>query len=68
MNVEELEIKWNKIYLPKSGSYAYNRINGVCLPELNIGVSEKGNRCLILVLPPNSKIEFVGEKKENLET
>lgn len=68
MNVEELEIKWNKIYLPKSGSYAYNRINGLCLPELNIGVSEKGNRCLILVLPPNSKIEFVGEKKENLET
>ena len=68
MNVEELEIKWNKIYLPKSGSYAYNRINGVCLPELNIGVSEKGNRCLILVLPPNSKIDFVGEKKENLET
>tara|TARA_B110000208_G_scaffold190354_1_gene254043 strand:- start:2022 stop:2987 length:966 start_codon:yes stop_codon:yes gene_type:complete len=68
MNVEELEIKWNKIYLPKNGSYAYNRINGVCLPELNIGVSEKGNRCLILVLPPNSKIEFVGEKKENLET
>jgi hypothetical protein len=68
MNVEELEIKWNKIHLPKSGSYAYNRINGVCLPELHIGVSEKGNRCLILVLPPNSKIEFVGEKKENLET
>ena len=68
MNVEQLEIKWNKIHIPKSGSYAYNRIDGVCLPELNIGVSEKGNRCLILVLPPNSKIEFVGAKKENLET
>ena len=68
MNVEQLEIKWNNIPAPKSGSYAYNRINGLCLPELHIGVSEKGNRCLILVLPPNSKIEFVGEKKENLET
>jgi hypothetical protein len=68
MNVEELEIKWNKLKLPKSGSYAYSRIDGICLPELHIGLSEKGNRCLLLVLPPNSKIEFVGEKKENLET
>jgi hypothetical protein len=68
MNVEELEIKWNKIHLPKSGSYTYNRIDGECLPNLHIGLSEKGNRCLILELPPNSKIEFVGEKKENLET
>ena len=68
MNVEELEIKWNKIHLPKRGSYAYNRIDGVCLPDLHIGISEKGNRCLILVLHPKSKIEFIGNKKENLET
>jgi len=68
MNAEELEIKWNNIPLPESGSYAYNRIDGVCLPDLNIGISKKGNRCLILVLPPKSKIEFIGEKKENLET
>ena len=68
MNVEELEIKWNKLKLPINGSYAYSRIDGICLPELHIGLSEKGNRCLLLVLPPNSKIEFVGEKKENLET
>ena len=68
MNVEELEIKWNKLELPKSGSYAYSRIDGTCLPELHIGLSETGNRCLLMVLPPNSKIEFVGAKKENLET
>lgn len=68
MNVEELEIKWNKLQLPKSGSYAYNRIDGICLPELNIGLSNRGNRCLILELPSDSKIEFTGEKKENLET
>lgn len=68
MNVEELEIKWNKLQFPKSGSYAYNRIDGICLPELNIGLSNRGNRCLILELPSDSRIEFIGEKKENLET
>jgi len=68
MNIEELEIKWNKLQLPKTGAYSYSRIDGVCLPDLHIGLSQKGNRCLILVLAPKSKIEFVGEKKENLET
>jgi hypothetical protein len=68
MNVESLENKWSKIQLPQSGSYSYSRIDGLCLPELHVGISDKGNRCLILVLPPDSLIEFIGEKKENLET
>lgn len=68
MNVEDLEQKWNNLLLPQNGSYSYTRIDGQCLPDLHIGISEKGNRCLILVLPPKNKIEFIGEKKENLET
>jgi hypothetical protein len=68
MNVEELELKWNNLPLPKSGLYSYIRIDGECLPELHIGISEKGNRCLIMVLPKNSQIGFIGEKKENLES
>ena len=68
MNVEELELKWSKIELPKTGSYSYTRIDSICLPELHIGLSDRGHRCLILVLPAKTKIEFTGEKKENLET
>ena len=68
MNVEELELKWSELLPPKSGPYSYSRVDSVCLPELHIGLSERVNRCLILVLSPKSKIEFIGEKKENLET
>lgn len=67
MTVEELEHKWSRIKAPKTSSYSYQRIDSICIPEVRIGISyENKNRCLILKLSENKKID-INEEKENLK-
>jgi hypothetical protein len=67
MDGQQIEDKWKAIGLPKNAKFAYQRIDSVCIPELRLGVSFDGNRCLILKL--NSKLKYIFREadKENLK-
>ena len=65
---QELEEKWKIIGLPKNSKYTYQRIDSLCIPELRIGLSSAGNRCVILKLKSKLKFTFHEEEKENLKT
>lgn len=68
MTTIELENKWLSIKTPSTGNYNYQNIDSACLPDLNIGLNDLGNRCLLLVLPNGYNPGFIGERKENITT
>jgi hypothetical protein len=68
MTGQQLEEKWTDIELPKKAKYSYQRIDTLCVPELRVGISVNGNRCLILKLKSDLKFKFDEEEKENLKT
>lgn len=61
-----LEEKWNNITYNGSAIFEFIRIDSVCIPELNIGFNSKLNRCLILELPKESKVDYQSTLKQNL--
>jgi hypothetical protein len=63
-----LENKWMMVPIPPEGSYSSILIDAECMPDLNIGLSGFGNRCLILTLPLDFRVEFLGQKLENILT
>lgn len=69
MTGQELNKKWESILAPKGGGlYARQSININCKPDLMIGVTRGGSRCLLLKLKTKLKFEFREEDKENLKT
>ncbi len=68
MTGQQLEEKWKDIELPKTAKYSYQRIDILCVPELRVGRSVKGNRCVILKMKSDLKFNFADEEKENLRT
>jgi hypothetical protein len=68
MTGQQLEEKWTDIELPKKAKYSYQRIDIHCIPELRVGISFNGNRCLILKLKSDLKFKFEEEEKENIKT
>ena len=63
-----LETKWIMVPIPPIGSYSSILIDANCMPDLNIGLSCFGNRCLILTLPLDFRVDFLGQKLENITT
>ncbi len=61
-----LEEKWNNITHHGKSIFEFKRIDSVCIPELNIGFNSKLNRCLILELPKENKVDFQSTIKQNL--
>ncbi len=57
---------WKTIVHKGEADFEFKRINSICVPELHIGLNSISNRCLILELPTNYKLEFQANKKENL--
>lgn len=68
MTGKQLEDKWKSIVLPIKAKYSYQRFDAQCVPELSVGISINGNRCLILKLKTDLKFKFHEEEKENLKT
>ena len=68
MTGQQIEEKWKDIELPIKAKYSYQRIDVQCVPELRVGISINGNRCLILKLKSDLKFKFHEEEKENLKT
>jgi len=66
MNNIFLEEKWNNITYNGKSIFEFIRIDSICIPELNIGFNSKFNRCLILELPKESKVDFQSTIKQNL--
>jgi hypothetical protein len=63
-----LETKWVMAPIPAQGEYSSLLIDASCTPELNIGLSGYGNRCLILSLPLDFRVDFYEQKLENITT
>jgi len=69
MTGQELNKKWESITAPKGGGlYARQSISTDCKPDLMIGVTRGGGRCLLLKLKSKLKFDFREEDKENLKT
>lgn len=66
MTGQQLEEKWKSIEPPINARYSYKRIDTFCIPELRVGISVDGNRCLILKLKSFFRLDE--EEKENLKT
>ena len=66
MTGQQLEEKWKSIEPPINARYSYQRIDTFCIPELRVGISVNGNRCLILKLKSFFRLDE--EEKENLKT
>lgn len=63
----ELKQKWSGLSEnPVISGFRSLRISADCICELYLGVSSGGNRCLILALPENRRLDFKGVQKENL--
>lgn len=65
MTGQQLEEKWKSIEPPINARYSYKRIDTFCIPELRVGISVDGNRCLILKLKSFFRLDE--EEKENLK-
>lgn len=68
MTAKDLEIKWTKIKAPKSSFYSYQRIDNKSIPNLQVGITSKLNRCVILKLDSKLNFEFKEIDKINLIT
>lgn len=69
MTGQELNKKWESISAPKGGGlYARQTISATCKPDLMIGKTRGGGRCVLLKLKSKLKFEFQEEEKENLKT
>ncbi len=66
MDLSSLNRKWSNLTTPPSSGYESIRIDGVCLPDLFVGINQEVNRCLILEVPSHVDMKFNRLEKENL--
>jgi hypothetical protein len=69
MNPAVLNQRWSELAIPPAGSaFNYIHIDPACIPNLNIGFNEDGNRCVILALPQGYDPSFNPQKRQNITT
>ena len=68
MDTIEIQKKWRMLTAPTTGKLEVLRIDSICKPDLNIGLNDRGNRCVILNLEKTFNSEFIGEEKQNIKT
>ena len=66
MNKEKIEKIWSGITHSGLGGFEYQLLSKNSIPQLNIGLNEKIQRCLILELPSDFIKSFNEIEKENL--
>ena len=67
MEVKDIEKKWQELEGESKTSYTTIRIDGVCVPDLFLGISKENNRCLILEVPKSVKVDFKQPNTKNLK-
>jgi hypothetical protein len=66
MNNQVLEKLWCEIVYEPPSHYVYRRIDTICFSEMNVGLNQKINRCLILELPKVHTVDFQSINRMNL--
>lgn len=61
-----LEAKWASIDARDVSAYRFQRISSESRTEINIGLNERGDRCLILELPKGTEMVFFNRRRQNL--
>jgi hypothetical protein len=66
ISIEELNNKWEALAGPETEKIRSLRINSICVPDLFIGFTPSGSRCLVLRLPERFDADFQSSVKQNL--
>lgn len=66
MNIAELATKWRSLAGPPAEKIRSLRISATCVPDLYVGITPAGQRCLILRLPIGYEADFHSSVKQNL--
>lgn len=64
---ENLDVIWKELNYTGNSEFEFTRIDdGASIPEMNIGLNSKLNRCLLLELPKAHNVDFQTSVKQNL--
>ncbi len=66
IQLEKLEQAWEGLVYTGESEFVFKRIDEVTIPEINIGLNSKFNRCMLLELPEQHKVDFQTMIKKNL--
>jgi len=66
MEIQDLNNKWLLLEGEITGNFKSLRLDSKSIPDLFIGRSVEGNRCLILKLPQGYKADFQSSIRQNL--
>lgn len=66
MDIEEINLKWRTLQSKNSDKVNSLRIDGICIPQLFLGVNKLTQRCLMLKLPEAYSTQIQSSIKQNL--
>ncbi len=67
MTTADLEYIWKHLDYTGNSEFEFTRLDsGISIPEINIGINSKLNRCLLLELPKEHNVDFQTSIKKNL--
>ena len=66
IKLETLESIWEELKYSGKSEFEFKRIDNISIPEINIGLNSKFNRCMLLELPLEHKVDFQTMVKKNL--
>lgn len=67
IRADDLEKIWEKLTYTGDSEFVFRRVDsGESVPEINIGLNSKLNRCLLLELPKIHNVDFQTTVKQNL--
>lgn len=69
MNLEQLRTKWNKLEntVNNDNPWVYLVLDEVCIPNLNIAINSKNNKCILLKIDDSRKQRLKTILKENIK-
>ena len=66
IKLESLDNIWESLKYNGNSEFEFRRIDNVSIPEINIGLNSKFNRCMLLELPSEHNVDFQTMAKKNL--
>ena len=66
IKLESLDNIWESLKYNGNSEFEFRRIDNVSIPEINIGLNSKFNRCMLLELPSEHNVDFQMMAKKNL--
>lgn len=66
IKLESLDNIWESLKYSGNSEFEFRRIDNVSIPEINIGLNSKFNRCMLLELPSEHNVDFQMMAKKNL--